>query len=108
MVSFEDFSKIELKVGKVLECDPVEGSEKLYKLTVRLGEETRIIVSGIAKHYSPDELLGRKILVVANLEPKSLKGIVSHGMLLSAEDAEGNLSLATVFDSEFPDGSAVH
>ncbi len=108
MVSFDEFLKVELRVGKVLECEPIEGSDKLFKLSVRLGSETRTIVSGIAKYYAPDELLGRKILVVANLEPRTIKGVVSHGMLLSAEDAEGNLSLATVFDNEFPDGSQVH
>ena len=108
MASFEDFSKIELRVGKVMECEPVEGSEKLYKLTVRLGEETRTIASGIAQHYAPDELLGKKIILVTNLEPKTIKGIVSHGMLLAAEDGKGKLCLATVDDEILADGAVVH
>ncbi|MBI3588570.1 methionine--tRNA ligase subunit beta [Candidatus Micrarchaeota archaeon] len=106
--SFDDFSKIDLRVGKVIECEPVEGSEKLYKLTVRLGEETRTIASGIAQHYAPDELLGKRIIVIANLEPKTVMGIESRGMLLAAEDAAGKLSLVTLDDENFPDGTQVH
>lgn len=108
MASFEDFSKIELRVAKVLECERVEGSDKLYRLTLRVGGGTRVIASGIAKHYAPDELLGKKIILVANLEPKTIRGVESHGMLLAAEDGRGKLCLATVDDENFEDGAVVH
>jgi len=108
MATFDDFTKIELRVGKIMECEPVEGASKLYKISVRLGEETRTILSGIAQFYSPDELLGKKIIVVANLEPKTIRGIESKGMLLAAEDGKGGLSLATLDDENFADGSVVH
>lgn len=108
MASFEDFSKLELRVAKVMECEPVEGSDKLYKLTLRVGGEPRVIASGIAKHYAPDELLGKKIILVANLEPKTIRGIESRGMLLAAEDGKGKLCLATVDDGEMEDGAVVH
>jgi methionyl-tRNA synthetase len=106
MASIEDFSKIELRVGKVMDAELVEGSDKLYKLTVRLGEETRSIVSGIAEFYAVDELMGKKIIVITNLEPRKIRGVESNGMLLAAEK-DGQLALATV-DQEIPDGALVH
>lgn len=107
-VSFEEFAKLELKVGKIIECEPVEGSDKLYKLTVRIGGEARTLAAGLAKNYAPDELLGRKVVVVANLAPKTLKGVESHGMLLAAEDDKGNLGLLTPDNEEVQDGAQVH
>ncbi|MBU1197900.1 hypothetical protein KJ765_05325 [Candidatus Micrarchaeota archaeon] len=85
-VSFSDFAKLELRIGKIMAVEPVEGTDKLYKLSVRLGEETRTLVAGLAESYAADELMGMKIVVVANLEPKSLKGIESQGMLLAADE----------------------
>ncbi|ABP65833.1 methionyl-tRNA synthetase [Caldicellulosiruptor saccharolyticus DSM 8903] len=83
-ISIEDFSKIELKVAKILEAEKIEGADKLLKLIVDLGDEKRQIVAGIAKHYSPDQLIGKKIVVVANLKPAKLRGVESQGMLLAA------------------------
>ncbi|WAM33997.1 methionine--tRNA ligase [Caldicellulosiruptor morganii] len=83
-ISIEDFAKIELKVAKVLEAEKIEGADKLLKLIVDLGDEKRQIVAGIAKHYSPEELVGKKIVVVANLKPAKLRGVESQGMLLAA------------------------
>ncbi len=83
-ISIEDFSKIELKVAKILEAEKIEGADKLLKLIVDLGDEKRQIVAGIAKHYSPEELVGKKIVVVANLKPAKLRGVESQGMLLAA------------------------
>ncbi len=86
MISFGDFAKVELKVGKVLSAEPIEGSEKLIKLMVDIGEENpRQILAGIAKLYSSDELVGRTIIVAANLEPRMIMGLESQGMLLAAD-----------------------
>jgi methionine--tRNA ligase beta chain len=84
-IRFEDFQKIDLRIGKVLEAEKVEGSEKLLKLIVDLGSEKRQLVAGIAKYYKPQDLIGKEIVVVANLEPKNLMGIESQGMLLAAD-----------------------
>ncbi len=106
-IAFEDFAKIKLRVAKILECESVEGSDKLYKLSIRIGEETRTLAAGLAKHYAPDELLGKKIIVVYNLAPRTLKGIESQGMLLAAEDDEGHLGLLSVDNDEVKDGAQV-
>ncbi len=92
MIGIEDFLKVDLRVAKVLEAERVEGSEKLLKLRVSLGEEERTIVAGIAKFYKPEEIIGKKIVIVANLKPRKIFGIESQGMLLAASDGE-NLSL---------------
>jgi methionine--tRNA ligase beta chain len=86
MISFEDFQKIDLRVAKIIKAEKIEGSEKLLKLEVNLGKEIRQIVAGIAKFYQPEDLVGKEIVVVANLEPKKLMGLESQGMLLAADD----------------------
>jgi methionine--tRNA ligase beta chain len=93
LISIEDFQKIELKTAEVLKAEKVEGSEKLLKLTVKIGEEQRTIVAGISKYYGK-EIEGKTIIVVANLKPRSLKGIESQGMLLAVSDDSG-LSILT-------------
>ena len=87
-ISIEDFAKIELKVGEIITAEKVENADKLLKFSVKVGEETRTIVSGIAKYYSPEELIGKEVVVVANLKPAKLKGIMSEGMLLCAVDGD--------------------
>ena len=104
-ISFEDFKKVQLKTAKILSAERVEGSEKLIKLEVDLGEEKRQIVAGIGKFYSPENLIGKTIVVVANLEPRSLMGLQSQGMLLAANDGEKIVLLAP--DSEIKPGSEV-
>ncbi len=95
-ITYDDFVKTELKVGKVLSAERVEGSEKLLKMAVDLGEETpRQIVAGIGKAYEPEALVGRQIIVVANLEPRKLMGLESQGMLLAASGEEGPVLLTT-------------
>lgn len=106
MISFEEFKKVELKIGKILEAEKVEGSDKLVKLQVDLGEEKRQIVAGIAQAYEPDKLIGREIVVVANLEPRNLKGIESQGMLLAADGKEAGPVLLSP-EKEVPPGSEV-
>ena len=92
-VTFEEFSKLELKVGTIISAESVPGADKLYKLVVDTGSEQRTLVAGVAKQYSAEELIGRQIAVVANLAPRTLRGIVSQGMLLAAEGEAGGISI---------------
>ncbi|ADL11605.1 methionine--tRNA ligase [Acetohalobium arabaticum] len=105
-ITFDDFTKLDLRVAEVLEAERIEGSDKLLKLQVALGEERRQLVAGIAKHYEADELIGKKVLMVANLEPATIFGTESNGMVLAASDDEGELTLTTV-DQDIASGSQV-
>ena len=108
-IDIDDFCKVNMKIGKILACEKVEGSSKLLKSTVQIGSETRTIASGIAKWYSPENMVGKKVVVVTNLPPrKMMKGkIVSEGMILAAEDENGNLGVLTV-DGNIGDGAEVN
>lgn len=98
-ITIDDFEKIDLRVAKVLECEKIKGSNKLLKLKVELGDETRQIVSGISKYYKPEELIGKNVIVVANLKPIKLKGVESCGMILAgADDDDKVLKVATIDD----------
>ncbi len=94
-ISIEDFSKVELKIGEVVACEKVKKSEKLLHETVKVGKELRSVVSGIAKFYTPEEMVGKRVVLVTNLKPVKLCGVLSEGMILCAEDEEGNLTLLT-------------
>ncbi len=94
--TFDDFMKLDMRVGTVLECTKVPKADKLLQFKIDDGLETRTILSGIAKHFNPDELVGKQVCFIANLPPRTMRGIVSEGMILSAEDNEGKLSLLTV------------
>ncbi len=89
MISIEDFRKVELRVALVEEAERVQGSEKLIKLKISLGEERRQVIAGIGKAYEPDSLIGKKIIIAANLEPRVLMGEESQGMLLAADAGDG-------------------
>ncbi|MFO7635712.1 MAG: methionine--tRNA ligase [Clostridia bacterium] len=104
-ITYEDFSKIKFKTAVILSAEKVEGAEKLLKLMVGLGDEKRQIVSGIAKHYTPESLVGKTIVLVANLKPAKIRGIESDGMLLAASD-EKELALV-ILDKEIPPGIQV-
>ncbi len=104
-VSIDAFAKLELRVAEVVAAEKVAKSRKLLKLTVRVGEETRTLVAGVAEHYAPSDLVGRTVVIVANLEPATLMGIESNGMVLAASH-EGKLSLLTL-DKDLPSGSKV-
>ena len=93
-ITIDDFAKIDLRVAKILSAERVPKTDKLMKIQVQLGEEERTIVSGIAQYYTPEELVGRNVIVIKNLKPTKLRGIMSYGMLLAASDGEGNLVLA--------------
>jgi methionyl-tRNA synthetase len=90
-IVFDDFEKIDLRVGKIIEAIKVPKADKLLQLTVDLGFEKRTVVSGIAAHYSPEEVIGKQVTLVANLAPRKMRGIESNGMILMAENAEGKL-----------------
>ena len=106
-IGIDEFEKIQLKVGKVIECQKVEKADKLLCSKVDLGEgKLRTIVSGIAKYYSPEEMVGKQVVVVANLKPVKLRGILSEGMLLCASDKDGNLSLVSPITT-MPAGSEI-
>lgn len=107
LIDIDAFAKVKLKVAKVVAAEAVKKSNKLLKLTVKCGQETRTVVSGISTHYSPEEMVGKTVILVANLKPAKLKGIVSEGMLLAAADDEkGTLRLLTV-DGDIEDGTEV-
>jgi methionyl-tRNA synthetase len=92
-IEFADFEKLDIRVGTVLECQKVPKADKLLQFKIDDGLETRTIVSGIAKHYQPEELVGKQVCFIANLAPRKLKGIVSEGMILSAENHDGGLAV---------------
>ncbi len=100
-ITFEDFSKIDLRVAKIMEASPMKGAKKLLKLKVDLGNEVRQVVSGISEHYSPEDLIGKRVVLVANLKPIKLRGEVSQGMILAASDDE-YLSIVQVIDDLNP------
>ncbi|MFC4427591.1 methionine--tRNA ligase [Deinococcus navajonensis] len=106
LISIEDFTRIDLRIAEVVACEAVEKADKLLKLTVKLGDETRTVVSGIRKWYEPAELVGRKVVLVANLKPAKLRGIQSQGMILAAEDDQGNLDLVGT-GLDLPSGTRV-
>lgn len=99
MIDYEKFKEVELKTAKIISAERVEGSEKLIKLSVDLGSETRQVVAGIGVKYQPEDLLGKNIIIVVNLEPRKLMGLESQGMLLAASnDEEGPVLLTTLED----------
>lgn len=98
-ISIEDFEKIDLRVAKVLSAEKVKNADKLLKLELEVGDETRTVVSGIAEYYKPEDLIGKNLVLVANLKPVKLRGILSQGMILAASDDEDNLVLVTVDDT---------
>jgi methionyl-tRNA synthetase len=106
MISIEDFGRIDLRTAKILEAERVPETSRLLKLQVDLGGEKRQLVAGIAESYEPESIVGRTIIVVANLKPARLRGVESQGMLLAATPEGGTPILAT-FDSEVPPGSQV-
>ncbi|MDA8648231.1 methionine--tRNA ligase [bacterium] len=104
--SFDDFTKMDIRLGKILEAEKVKKADKLLKLLVDTGIDKRTIVSGIAQHYSPEEVIGKTVTVLMNLAPRKIRGVESQGMILMAEDAEGNLSFVSP-EKDFGQGGEV-
>ena len=94
-ITFDDFGKMQFQVGEIISCEAVPKSKKLLCSQVKIGSQVKQIVSGIRKHYTPEEMVGKKVMVLVNLKQAKLAGVLSEGMLLCAEDAEGNLALMT-------------
>ena len=105
-ISYDDFAKLQFQVGEIIACEAVPKSKKLLCSQVKIGSQVRQIVSGIKAHYSPEEMVGKKVMVLVNLKPATLAGVVSEGMLLCAEDAEGNLALMSP-EREMPAGAEI-
>ena len=99
-VSYDDFAKLQFQVGEILSCEAVPKADKLLCSQVKIGSQVRQIVSGIRSTYSPEEMVGKKVMVLVNLQPRKIRGLVSEGMLLCAEDADGKLD---VYKRQRPD-----
>ena len=106
-ITIDDFDKIKLKVGTVIASEKMPGSKKLLKNQIKIGNETRQILSGISPNYTPEEMVGKKVIVLTNLPPRKMMGEMSYGMILVAEDENGDLSLASVDKADFADGSSI-
>src|SRR5690625_684692 len=106
-IVYDDFMKLDLRVGEIVKSEKMKNADKLLKLQVDLGEAKKQIISGIAEHYSPESLVGKKVICVMNLKPTKLRGEMSEGMILTGEGSDGKLSLATVDDVSLPNGSIV-
>lgn len=105
-ISFDDFTKLDIRIGEIISAEKVAKTKKLLKLSVDVGHETRTVVSGIAENYKPEDLIGLKVTILLNLEPRKIKGVLSEGMILMAENAEGTLAMLSP-DKEINIGSGV-
>ena len=105
-ITYDDFAKLQFQIGEIIACEAVKKSKKLLCSQVKIGSQVRQIVSGIKAHYTPEEMVGKKVMVVTNLKTATLAGLKSEGMILCAEDAEGNLALM-VPEREMPAGAEV-
>ena len=94
-ITYDDFAKLQFQVGEIIACEAVPKSKKLLCSQVKIGSQVKQIVSGIKAHYTPEEMVGKKVMVLVNLKPAKLAGVLSEGMLLCAEDAEGNLAIVS-------------
>ena len=103
MITFEDFKKVDLRTAEIVQAEKVDGADRLLKIQVKMGEDTRQIVAGIAEYYKPDALIGKKVILVANLKPVEIRGVESQGMLLAASD-ESSLTLVGLDDNDLPSG----
>ena len=105
-ISYDDFSKLQFQVGEIISCEAVPKADKLLCSQVKIGSQTKQIVSGIRSTYTPEEMVGKKVMVLVNLEPRKIRGLLSEGMLLCAEDEKGTLSLM-IPEKPMPSGAEV-
>jgi methionyl-tRNA synthetase len=105
-INYEEFSAMDIRIGTILAAEKVAKTKKLLKLTIDTGIDERTVVSGIAEHYEPEAIIGKKVSILVNLEPREIKGIVSQGMILMAEDADGKLTFVSP-DDDLHNGSVV-
>ena len=107
LITYEDFAKLDLRVAQIIEVEDIAGADKLYKLTINLGTEKRTLCAGIKPYYTKEQLQNKKIIIIANLEPRKLRGIESQGMLLAAQDNNDNVKLLTI-DEDMEVGAKVN
>lgn len=107
-ITYDDFDKIDFRVAKIMACEPVKGSKKLLKLQVMVGTQERQIVSGISKFYKPEDLIGKSVVIVANLKTAKLMGETSQGMILAGADADDKNLFVVIPDGDLPSGSTVN
>jgi len=105
-ITFDYFQKMDIRVAEIKECEDIPGADKLYKLSIDIGEE-RTIVAGIKQYYDKEALIGKKIAVIANLEPRKLRGILSHGMLLAASNDDKSSVVLLTLDRAIPNGCKI-
>lgn len=106
-IAIEDFAKVALRVGKVLTCEPVPKSKKLLRMEVDMGSEVRQILAGLSQYWTPEEMIGRKVVIVANLKPAKLMGLESHGMILATDPGEGGRPTPLAVPEDTPVGAVV-
>jgi len=106
-ISFADFKKMDIRVGEIKSAEDVEGADKLYKLIVDIGGEERQLVAGIKLHYTKEDLPGKKVLVLVNLEPKTIRGVESQGMVLCAHPEDRSQLICTTVEKEIAPGAKV-
>lgn len=106
LIEFDDFMKVDMRVAEIIQADKVKKADKLLKLQLDVGTEKRQVVSGIAKYYEPEDIIGKKVICITNLKPVKLRGEMSEGMILCGEDADGGLVLTAV-DETLPNGSVI-
>jgi methionyl-tRNA synthetase len=104
-ISIEDFAKVEMRVGEIIAAEPIPKANKLLKIQVDIGTEVRQVCAGIAEHYKPEDLVGMKVVVVTNLEPRKLRGVESNGMIVAASVGEGGKPVLVTFKEEVPKGA---
>ena len=105
-ISFDEFSKMDIRIGTILEAEKVPKTKKLLKLSIDTGVDKRTVVSGIAEYYQPEDIIGKKVNILINLEPREIKGILSQGMILMAEDTQGKLCFVSPVE-DFENGSTI-
>lgn len=105
-ITYDDFMKMQFQVGEIIACEEVKKSKKLLCSQVRIGSQVKQIVSGIKAHYTPEQMVGKKVMVLVNLKPAKLAGVLSEGMLLCAEDENGNLALV-IPEKDMPAGAEI-
>ena len=106
-ITFDEFKKLDLKIGEIKAVEDIPGADKVYKMIVDLGTETRELVAGIKLHYQPAELVGKKVVVLANLEPRTIRGVTSHGMLLAAANEDKSSVVLLTVERDIPGGAKV-
>ncbi|HPA61566.1 MAG TPA: methionine--tRNA ligase subunit beta, partial [Clostridia bacterium] len=107
LITIEDFQKLRLKTATVLACEKVKKSDRLLQFRLKVGEEERTVLSGIAEHYRPDDLIGKQVVLLSNLAPRKIRGIESHGMLLVAAQEDGSVLKLLTVDAGIPDGADI-